>query len=73
MVKCFDEPRRIPSIYPMSILKGATPCFATSADMIKYAKEEELSLWQVAIDYEKSLTGMSDEEIWDKASPGNFL
>lgn len=67
MVKGFDEPRRIPSVYPMSTLKDATPCFTTSVEMLKYAEENKLPLWQVAIDYEKSLTGMSDKEIWDKA------
>ena len=61
------EKRKVPSVYPFKPMPGAEPCFRTSEEMLKYAKENGKELWEAAIDYEKSLTGQSAEEIMDIA------
>ena len=61
------EKRKVPSVYPFKPMPGAEPCFRTSEEMLKYAKENSKELWEAAIDYEKSLTGQSAEEIMDIA------
>ncbi len=57
------ETRTVPSVYPLKALPDAEPVFSTSKEMIRYAKENGRELWETAIDYEKSLTGLSSEEI----------
>ncbi|MBE6026726.1 MAG: hypothetical protein E7229_07455, partial [Clostridiales bacterium] len=61
------EKRKVPSVYPFKPMPGAEPCFRTSEEMLKYAKENGKEIWEAAIDYEKSLTGQSAEEIMDIA------
>lgn len=67
MIKGSDKPRQIPSVYPLQTIIGAVPPFTTSVGMLEYARETGKPLWQVALDYECSLTGLSTEEIWKVA------
>lgn len=67
MIKGSDKPRTVPSVYPLKTVRGAVPPFSTSAEMIEYAKSNEKTLWQAALDYECSLTGLTAEEVWKVA------
>lgn len=67
MIKGSDKPRTVPSVYPLKTVRGAVPPFSTSAEMIEYAKSNEKPLWQAALDYECSLTGLTAEEVWKVA------
>ena len=62
-VKVRGEARRVPSVYPLKVLPEAEPPFKTSEEMLNYAKEKGIELWEAALDYEMSLTGLSREEI----------
>ena len=61
------EKRKLPSVYPLKAVPGAEPCFRTSEEMLEYAKKNEKKLWEAALDYEMSLTGLSAEEIMEVA------
>lgn len=61
------EVRKVPSVYPLKTVPGAEPCFRTSEEMLKYAKENGKEIWEAAIDYEMSLTGLTKEEVLDVA------
>lgn len=67
MIKGSDKPRTVPSVYPLKTVLGAVPPFTTSVGMIEYAKNNKKPLWQVALDYECSLTGLKPEEVWKVA------
>ena len=67
MIKGSDKPRTVPSVYPLKTVRGAVPPFSTSAEMIEYAKSNKKPLWQAALDYECSLTGLTAEEVWKVA------
>lgn len=62
-IKGSDKIRHLPSVYPMKTMKGAVPPFTCSEEMIEYCHRNEISLWQAALDYECSLTGLSEKEI----------
>ncbi len=62
-----DLQRHIPSVYPLKTIEGAVPPFTTSDGMLKYANERGIPLWQAAIDYERSLTGLSEQDVWKVA------
>ena len=62
-IKGSDKIRHLPSVYPMKTIKGAVPPFTCSEEMIEYCHRNEISLWQAALDYECSLTGLSEKEI----------
>ena len=64
---CWDTPRHISAVYPLTVRRGACPPFSTSEGMLSYAKERKIPLWEAALDYECSLTGLSREEIWRTA------
>ena len=62
-----DGIRRIHTANPehpvvTSILRK--PPFETSQEMQAYQKETGLSLWQLAVEYEKALSGWSEEEVF---------
>jgi len=59
----YGETRTVPSVYPLKAIPDAEPVFRTSEEMLRYAKENGKELWEVALDYESSLTGLSSEEI----------
>ncbi len=61
------ESRKVPSVYPLKAIPGAEPCFRTSEEMLKYAKDRGKELWEAAIDYEMSLTGLTKEEVMEAA------
>lgn len=63
MIKGSDKPRTVPSVYPLETIAGAVPPFTTGVEMLEYAKANNKPLWQAAIDYERSLTGLSEEEV----------
>ncbi len=67
MIKGSDKPRTVPSVYPLKTVLGAVPPFTTSVGMIEYAKNNKKPLWQGALDYECSLTGLKPEEVWKVA------
>lgn len=67
IIKGSDKVRRIPSVYPMETIKGAVPPFTNSVEMIGHCHRNEIPLWRAALDYECSLTGMSDKEIMNVA------
>lgn len=67
MIEGSDKPRTVPSVYPLKTVKGAVPPFTDSVGMIKYVKSSRKPLWQVALDYECSLTGLTSEEVWKVA------
>lgn len=62
-IKGSDKVRHLPSVYPMKTIKGAVPPFTRSEEMVDYCCRNEIPLWQAALDYECSLTGMSEKEI----------
>lgn len=62
-IKGSDKIRHLPSVYPMKTIKGAVPPFTCSEEMIEYCHRNEIPLWQAALDYECSLTGLSEKEI----------
>lgn len=62
-IKGSDKIRHLPSVYPMKTMKGAVPPFTCSEEMVEYCHRNEISLWQAALDYECSLTGLSEKEI----------
>lgn len=64
MIKGSDIPRTVPSVYPLQLVKGAVPPFYNASGMIEYALKHKKALWQAAIDYERSLTGLTEEEIF---------
>lgn len=67
MIAGSNLPRHIPSVYPLDTIEGAVPPFTTSDGMLQYAIEKKIPLWQAAIDYERSLTGLSEQEVWKVA------
>ena len=66
-IKGSDKPRKIPSVYPLQTVEGAVPPFDSAAGMLAYAKEEGKTLWQAALDYECSLTGLTAAEVYKVA------
>ena len=62
-----DRVCRISSIYPLRISENAVPLFYGSDEMLRYAKDEKIPLWEAALRYEASLTGESRETIWKLA------
>lgn len=67
MIKGSDKPRHISSVYPLETIVGAEPPFTTSVGMLEYAKKTNKPLWEVALDYECSLTGLTHEDVWKVA------
>ena len=61
------EARKVPCVYPMHTEKDAVPLFTTSKGMLDYAKNTGKELWEAAVDYEMSLTGLSYSEIMETA------
>lgn len=61
------EVRTIPAVYPMSVDPDAEPLFTTSCGMLEYAAETGKELWEVAVDYEMRLTGLSFDEVMETA------
>ena len=64
---CWAEPRIVPSVYPLAALEDPKPPFTDSVEMLSYAAEQQLPLWQAALDYECALTGLSEAEVWQVA------
>lgn len=64
LIPGWDRPRHISSVYPLETIVGAQPPFSTSAGMLAYAKEHRRPLWEAALDYECSLTGLRREDVW---------
>lgn len=62
-IKGSDKKRHLPSVYPMQTIREAVPPFTNSVEMIDYCHRNEIPLWQAALDYECSLTGLSEKEI----------
>ena len=63
IIKGSDKIRHLPSVYPMKTIKGAVPPFTNSVEMIGHCHRNGIPLWQAALDYECSLTGLSEKEI----------
>ncbi|MBR5739791.1 MAG: L-serine ammonia-lyase, iron-sulfur-dependent, subunit alpha [Firmicutes bacterium] len=61
------ETRTVTSVYPLRVDPKAEPPFRSSAEMLAYAKKQSKALWEAAVDYEMSLTGLSTEEVLDVA------
>ncbi|MBQ1422035.1 MAG: L-serine ammonia-lyase, iron-sulfur-dependent, subunit alpha, partial [Firmicutes bacterium] len=59
--------RTVPSVYPLHTDPDAVPVFSTSEGMLEYAENEGKELWEAALDYEMSLTGLSGEEVFKVA------
>lgn len=57
------EMRKVPSVYPLKAIPEAEPIFRTSEEMLEYAEKTGKELWEAAIDYEMSLTGLSRDEV----------
>ena len=55
--------RTVPSVYPLQTDPDAVPVFKTSVEMLEYAKAHGKELWEAAVDYEKSLTGLTADEV----------
>ena len=68
VIKGYDKIRHLPSVYPMKTIKEAVPPFTRSEEMIDYCRRNEIPLWQAALDYECSLTGISQKEIMKTAA-----
>lgn len=62
-----DKVRSIPSVYPMQTMKNAVPPFTTAGEMVEYSEKEGIPLWQAALDYECSLTGLEEGDVWKVA------
>ena len=62
-----DEPRIIPSVYPLHTDPSAVPPFTTAKEMLAYALSNGEELWEAAVDYEMSLTGSDREEVFRTA------
>ncbi len=63
--------RTVPSVYPLHTDPGAVPVFTTSEEMLEYAQNSGKELWEAAVDYEMSLTGLTSGEVFKVA--GNTL
>ena len=59
--------RTVPSVYPLHTDPDAVPVFSTSEGMLEYAENEGKELWEAALGYEMSLTGLSGEEVFKVA------
>ncbi len=55
--------RTVPSVYPLHTDPDAVPVFTTSQGMLEYAENNGKELWEAAVDYEMSLTGLSADEV----------
>ena len=55
--------RSLPSVYPLRTLEDPAPPFATGEEMLACAKATGKALWELALDYEQALTGLSAEAI----------
>lgn len=59
--------RTVHGLYPIPTNPQAVPPFTTSAGMLAYAAEKKRTLWQAALDYETSLSGLSQASVLELA------
>ena len=50
-------------VHPIARSKYREPLFKTSGEMLEYAAKTGYPLWKIAVEYEKSLSGWTDEQI----------
>lgn len=55
---------QIEPILPVVANAGLQPVFETPEEMLKYAEETGLESWELAITYEKSVSGWDEKEVW---------
>ena len=55
--------RCVEPVYDIIPIDDPQMPFVTATEMFAYAKEKNIPLWQAAIDYEKALSGLSDQQI----------
>jgi len=68
--KGLEGERVLHSVYPFDLKKDACPPFATSKEMVEYAKlpeNKDRSFFELAIDYEVSVADFTREEVWQRA------
>ncbi len=49
--------------HPVARSRYRKPPFATSAEMLRYAKQTGYPLWKLAVEYEKALSGWTEERV----------
>lgn len=66
-IVCAERTCQMEPILPVVANAGLKPVFETPEEMLEYAAETGLQPWELAIAYEKSVSGWSEEEIWTYA------
>lgn len=59
--------RTVKPEHPVARSRYRKPPFITSTEMIAYAEQTGYSLWQLAVEYEKALSGWTDEQVMNYA------
>lgn len=59
-----NKTRLVNAVYPIITKSDAIPPFDSSEGMLKYSRDKKIPLWQAALDYESSLSGISQYEVW---------
>ena len=67
-LKGVKDIRTIKPEHPVARSRYRKPPFETSTEMIAYAEKTGYSLWQLAVEYEKALSGWTDEQVMDYAA-----
>ena len=63
-----DDIRKVSTVFPLKAVPGAEPPFTTSEGMLRYAIDNKKEIWQAALDYEMSLTGLTEDDVIKVAS-----
>lgn len=58
-----NKKRRISAVYPLNTIENAKPPFCSSEEMLQYAQDKGIPLWEAALRYEGSLTGGAEDAI----------
>lgn len=55
--------RSVNPVYDIIPIDDPNMPFTTGSEMFAYAREKHIPLWQAALDYEKAISGLNDEEL----------
>lgn len=51
-------------VFPFACKEIPTPPFSNAVELVQLAEESGLPLWELALDYEKSIVKASDDQLW---------
>lgn len=51
-------------VYPVIVSPDAVPPFSTSEEMLAYTAENDIPIWQAALNYESALCNLPEDAVW---------